>query len=367
MHSLKASNLPRAPKTAELPHKPLLKPSPHFLLLYLRFPLSVPPQVQKFPPKAIFLWFSNLPIEYFFTSAAETVVLHEQTREDFYFLEPCAVGIAEGVVGHQKPPSESNSADQFTLSCRQVIRGLVTLLCEKQASCGLGKDSRFENSFLLDWDNNSSYLSCGTNKGPDNTSFDQPKHDKLLFSGSQDPKDSMSHIDNRNAAVCILRAGELFCATNGDAQLLMIRFNGKIPELVPLPAVKTAAPAHKEPGTEILKEVIKKEAESANEDSMTFTAKITDKDLLLLGSANLFSNVSSTSILGAVKEHVEKQGFHEFFAQAIAKEIANLANAANTMIPPTSFDVGKNEDVTLFSFNRGSKSNKKCRHQPTTI
>ena len=278
-------------------------------------------------------------------------MLHDQAREDFYFMEPCAVGIAEGMAGHQKAPSESNSVDQFTLSCRQVIKGLVSLLHEKQASCGLGKDNRFDNSFVLDWDNNSSYLSCGTNKGgqePNNASFDQAKHDKFIFSLSQDPKDSISHIENRNAVVCFLRAGELFCATSGEAQFLLIRFIGKQPEQVPVlakPKEPIKVETHAEVG-DILKEETKKETEA--EDAMTYSAKIQDKDLLILGTVNLFTSVSQVSIIKAIKEHVEKQGFHELLPQTIAKEIAALATNANTQLIPTSFDVGKNEDVSLY-------------------
>jgi len=258
-------------------------------------------------------------------------------------MESCGIGIAEGIGTHQKAQSDSNS-DQYTLTCRQVLKSLIAILHEKLPNCNF-KDSRFENSFLLDLDNNSSYLSCGTNKvsEPNNNSFEN-KHDKFLFSLSNDGKDSLSHIENRNAVICLLKTNELFCAISGDSQMLLIRFVDKTPGIVDLPS-KGKLEEHNEIQTEILKEEIKKDQENVLEDIQTFSVKIQEKDLIILGCANLFTNITQTSILSTIHEYVNKQGFHELFPQAIAKEIANLANNANTLIIPASDENVKNEDV----------------------
>ncbi len=283
-------------------------------------------------------------IEIFFTSSAEVVAFHEQPREDFYFLEPSAIGIADGLSGRLRGlPLESNMTEQFTFSCRQLIRGMVGLLREK--SGGTSKDSR--DSFMLDLDGNSSYLSCGTNKGQDNASFDQPRHDRAVYSAGQVignlVEGSLLHIEGRSASVCILRGNELFGATAGDSQFMLIHFVGTMPERVTVNKVSSTA------RTEHCISCVHSETDALREEDVaTFSAKIQDRDLVIMGSSNLFGTVGPTAILGIVKEHVERRGFSDTFPQNLAKEIAAAAAEANAQAVPASFDTAKNDDV-IFS------------------
>ncbi len=255
------------------------------------------------------------------------------------------------MAGHVKNAhSDSNLAEQFTLGCRQLIKSLVTILCEKCGSSGSGKDSRFENSFLLDFDGNSSYLSCGTNKGQDNASFDQPRHDRVAYSTSQvaNPAEvSITHIESRNAVVCILKGNELFGVTSGESQFLLIHFVGTSPEFVPLNKVASHE-THSEANAavELLREENKKELELPSlDDAAVFSAKVQDRDLVILGSTNLFGTVGQGTMLKVVREQAERRGFHETFPQNVAKEIAAVAADVNSLPVPTSFDIAKNEDV----------------------
>lgn len=235
-------------------------------------------------------------------------------REDFYFMEPCAIGLAEGVT---KSASNSSSTDQFNLTPKQIIKNLIAFMCENFL--------KLDNSFFLELENSSFNFSFGTNKTPDSanlSSLDQTKQEKLL-SVSQDLKDSASHMENRNAAICLLRADEVYCAISGESRITLIRFTENLPELVNLVSKITKKISRDDiNGAKNLEEV---KRDHTADSLKAYNVKIQVKDLLIVASANLFTIVSETEILELVRKYVKKEGFTETFPQILTKEIGNFA------------------------------------------
>jgi len=243
-------------------------------------------------------------------NAVELVTESEDSREDFYFVEPCTIGLAEGI---KKSTSNSNSTDQLCLTPKQVIKNLVAFMCENYL--------KLDNSFLLELENSSCNFSFGTNKTPDPanlSSLDQIKHEKL-FSGSQDLKDSGSHIESRNAVICLLRSDEVYCAASGEARISLIRFTDRTPELIKLTPKITKKISKGDINN------TKEEVKHTIDDLKAYNMKIRASDLLIIGSSNLFTIITEMEILRIIGEYVKKQGFTEIFPQALGKEVGKYA------------------------------------------
>eukprot|EP00826_Nyctotherus_ovalis_P020282 TRINITY_DN16358_c0_g2_i1.p1 TRINITY_DN16358_c0_g2~~TRINITY_DN16358_c0_g2_i1.p1 ORF type:complete len:332 (-),score=87.53 TRINITY_DN16358_c0_g2_i1:129-1124(-) len=252
---------------------------------------------------------------YFFMNAVELIAESEDSREDFYFVEPCTIGLAEGI---KKTASSSSSTDQLCLTPKQVIRNLVAFMCENYL--------KLDSSFFLELENSSCNFSFGTSKTPDAnlSSLDQIKNDRL-FSGSQDLKDSGSHVESRNAAICLLRADEVYCATSGETCICMIRFCGTIPELIkPTPKITKKISKGDISNPRSMEENKK---DHVVDDLKAYNMKIQASDLLIIGSSSLFTVVSEIEILELAREYAEREGFTEVFPQSLAKEIGNFARS----------------------------------------
>lgn len=247
-------------------------------------------------------------------NAVELITESEDSREDFYFVEPCTIGLAEGV---KKSASNSNSTDQLCLTPKQVIKNLVNFMCETYL--------KLDNSLFSELENSSCNFSFGTNKTPDLvnlSSLDQTKHERLL-SGSQDLKDNGSHIENRNAVICLLRSDEAYCATSGDSRISLFRFIGKVPELVKLvPKIAKKISKGDMVNSRNVEEVKK---DHAIDDLKAYNFKIQVSDLLIIGSSNLFTVISEVEILRLTEEYAKEEGFTEIFPQALAKRIKKFA------------------------------------------
>ena len=183
------------------------------------------------------------------------------------------------------------------------------------------------NNSFTDWENSLSNFSFGTNKTPDcmnHSSLDQSKYDNLVFSTSQDFKDSFSILDNYNAAICILHSNEFYFATSGEARIVLIRVFDNRSTLIEISTRNSTTVAlHGEKDLE----------ESKCEHNLrSYNVKAQNDDLIIIGNLKLFSRISDTEIVEVINEHLSKTGFTEQFPQIIAKDIIKVAKTKNNTI-----------------------------------